>query len=221
MSEQGLEVLDSTYHKTQEWIGQLAENSHLEKGDAYKALRAVLLTLRDCLPIQEAVHFGAQLPMLIRGLYYDGWKPSETPIKMSREQFLEAIKEKIVTDRFMDPVRMTHDVVVLLQDHMSPGEMSNVKQILPKELRTLLPDSANQNGAGNMATANQKRAARKNIQGCENCEEEAHRGAFAEAHSHCASQRRCQGSEKETLSRVLGHYLRRRRADIEKRDQRR
>ena len=68
-----------------------------------------------------------------------------------------------MTDRFMDPVRMTNDVVALLEDHMSPGEMSNVKQILPKELRTLLPDSANQNGAGKMATANQKRAARKNI----------------------------------------------------------
>ena len=64
MSEQGLEVLDSTYQKTQEWIGQLAENSHLEKGDAYKALRAVVLTLRDRLPMEEAVHFGAQLPML-------------------------------------------------------------------------------------------------------------------------------------------------------------
>jgi len=63
MSDQGLEVLGSTYHKTQGWIGQLAENSHLEKGDAYKALRAVLLTLRDRLPIQEPVHFGAQLPM--------------------------------------------------------------------------------------------------------------------------------------------------------------
>ena len=57
MSEQGLEVLDSTYHKTQEWIGQLAENSHLEKGDAYKALRAVLLTLRDRLPIQGGRSF--------------------------------------------------------------------------------------------------------------------------------------------------------------------
>src|SRR5438094_8923842 len=101
--------------------------------------------------------------MLIRGLYYDGWKPSETPIKLSREQFLEAIKEKIVTDRFMDPVRMTHDVVALLEDHMSPGEMSNVKQILPKELRTLLPDSANQNVGVNMATANQKRTARTNV----------------------------------------------------------
>ena len=61
MSEQGLEVLDATYQKTQEWIGSLAETSHLEKGEAYKALRAVLMTLRDRLPMLEAVHFGAQL----------------------------------------------------------------------------------------------------------------------------------------------------------------
>ena len=50
MSEQGLEVLESTFQKTHEWIGTLAAQSHLDKGDAYKALRAVLLTLRDRLP---------------------------------------------------------------------------------------------------------------------------------------------------------------------------
>ena len=113
--------------------------------------------------MQEAVHFGAQLPMLIRGLYYEGWKPSETPIKMSRQQFLEAVEEKIVTDRFLDPVRMTHDVFALLQNYISPGEVDNVKQILPKELQTLLPDSANQNSTRNMTSPTQKRAARKNI----------------------------------------------------------
>jgi len=46
MSDQGLEVLGSTYHKTQGWIGQLAENSHLEKGDAYSLLRR-LETIRN------------------------------------------------------------------------------------------------------------------------------------------------------------------------------
>ena len=77
------------------------EVSHLDKADAYKALRAVLQTLRDRLPMQEAVHFGAQLPMLLRGLYYEGWKPAQTPIKMSREEFLQAVGEKIVSDRFI------------------------------------------------------------------------------------------------------------------------
>jgi uncharacterized protein (DUF2267 family) len=163
MSEQGLEVLDSTYQKAQEWIGQLAENAHLEKNDAYKALRAVVLTLRDRLPMEEAVHFGAQLPMLIRGLYYDGWKPSETPVKMSRDQFLEAIEEKIVSERFIDPVRMTHDVFALLQERMSPGEVDNVKQILPKELQRLLPDSADGDGRTNMTSPRQRSAARRNV----------------------------------------------------------
>ena len=139
MSEQGLEVLDATYQKTQEWIGSLAETSHLEKGDAYKALRAVLMTLRDRLPMLEAVHFGAQLPLLLRGLYYDGWKPSQTPIKMSRDEFLKAVGEKIVTDRFLDPVRMTHDVLSLFERFLSPGEMEKIKQILPKDLQTLWP----------------------------------------------------------------------------------
>ena len=47
MSEQGLEALDTTFQKTHKWIGSIAEVSHLDKGDAYKSLRAVLQTLRD------------------------------------------------------------------------------------------------------------------------------------------------------------------------------
>jgi len=56
----------------------------MEKRDAYKGLRAVLQTVRVRLPLDLAVHFGAQLPMLVRGLYYEGWEPSKGPIKMSR-----------------------------------------------------------------------------------------------------------------------------------------
>ena len=139
MSEQGLEVLESTYQKTQEWIGSLAAQSHLDKGDAYKALRAVLLTLRDRLPMEEAVHLGAQLPMMLRGLYYDGWKPAQVPIKMSHDEFLHAVGQKIVTKGVVDPVRMTHDVLSVLERYLSDGELDNVKGILPKELQSLWP----------------------------------------------------------------------------------
>ncbi len=60
MSEQGLETIESTTQKTHEWIARIAESMHMEKRDAYKSLRAVLLTLRDRLPVDLAVHFGAQ-----------------------------------------------------------------------------------------------------------------------------------------------------------------
>ena len=73
----------------------------MEKREAWKALRAVLHTVRDRLPLDVAVHFGAQLPMLIRGMYYEGWEPSKVPIKMTRESFLAAIQEKIVAERWL------------------------------------------------------------------------------------------------------------------------
>lgn len=76
MSEQGLE---SSTQKTYEWIARVAEAAHLEKRDAYKSLRAVLQTMRDRLPIDDAVLFAAQLPLLLRGLFTKGWEPSKLP----------------------------------------------------------------------------------------------------------------------------------------------
>src|SRR5213083_3624148 len=107
MSEQGLETIETTVQKTHEWIARIAEPMHMEKLDAWKSLRAVLQTLRDRLPADLAVHFGAQLPMLVRGLYYEGWEPSKMPIKMSRQEFLDAIRDKIVAGRVIDPVETT------------------------------------------------------------------------------------------------------------------
>jgi uncharacterized protein (DUF2267 family) len=53
-------------------------------------LGAVLHALRDRPQIGLAVHFGAQLPLLVRRLYYDQWRPSEQTLKQrSAEQFLD------------------------------------------------------------------------------------------------------------------------------------
>src|SRR5207253_965740 len=106
MSKNALEVLDTTMHKTHEWINAVAEETHLETHDAYQALRAVLQTLRDRLSLEQSAHLSAQLPMLLRGLFFEGWKPAPTPVKMNRAAFLAAIAEKLVTKKFVDPNRV-------------------------------------------------------------------------------------------------------------------
>jgi uncharacterized protein (DUF2267 family) len=137
MSEQGLEPIESTTQKTHEWIARIAETLHMEKRDACKALRAVLQTARDRLPVDVAVHFGAQLPMLVRGMYYEGWEPSKVPIKMSRQEFLDAIAEKIVAGRVIDPAETTESVVAVIAGHLGAGEMQKVMHSFPHDLQAL------------------------------------------------------------------------------------
>ena len=137
MSEQGLETIESTTQKTHEWIARIAESMHMEKRDAYKCLRAVLQTLRDRLPLDLAVHFVAQLPMLIRGLYYEGWEPSKGPIKMSREEFLSVVQSKIIADRVIDPVETVQNVFGVVAAHTGNGELEKVMLSLPKDMQSL------------------------------------------------------------------------------------
>jgi uncharacterized protein (DUF2267 family) len=111
----------------------------MEKRDAYKVLRAVLQTLRDRLPMNDAVHFAAQLPMFLRGLFFESWQPSSVPIKMSREEFLKAISEKVITDHRVDPLRITEIVFSAIMTHVGVGEMEKIKHCLPKDLRSLWP----------------------------------------------------------------------------------
>src|SRR5271165_2158597 len=47
--------------------------------NAYRALRSVLYVLRDRLTPEQAVHLGAQLPILVRGTYYEGWRIAGKP----------------------------------------------------------------------------------------------------------------------------------------------
>src|SRR5919204_3391142 len=137
MSEQGLEVIESSTQKTHEWIASIAQAAHLEKRDAYKSLRAVLLTLRDRLPLNDAVHLGAQLPIFLRGLFYEGWEPSKVPIKMSLEEFLKSVQEKIVAPGIIDPVRITQSVFAVTLSHVGAAEMGKIKRIFPKDMQSL------------------------------------------------------------------------------------
>jgi uncharacterized protein (DUF2267 family) len=141
MSTTGLDVFDTTLQKTHSFLDDLMESlDWFDKHKAYRAARVTLHALRDRLTVAEVAHLGAQLPMLLRGIYYEGWRPGADPVKVRhKEQFLAHIGEQFPGDPEADPERIARAVFLVLESRVAAGEIQDVKHVLPAELRTLWP----------------------------------------------------------------------------------
>jgi uncharacterized protein (DUF2267 family) len=145
MSSTGLQVFDETLHKTNVWLKEIMQILGSDRHRAYQALRAVLHSLRDRLTIDEAAHLGDQLPMLVRGIYYEGWRPAGKPERIrSREAFLAQIADHLPSTRPIDPENAARAVFQVLEHHVAPGEIGDVLHILPHDIRGLWPQPEQQ-----------------------------------------------------------------------------
>lgn len=144
MSATGLEVFDTTIQQTNLWLKAIQER--LESEDrhlAYLALRGTLHALRDRLPPELAVHLGAQLPMLIRGIYYEDWHPAGTPTHDRQpEEFLERVAGVFVREPPADIEAISRAALEVLAARIDPGQVSKVIHALPPGLRALFPEWA-------------------------------------------------------------------------------
>ena len=141
MSATGPRVFDSTIQTTNIWLDELMrEMAWDDRHKAYHALRAVLHTLRDRLPVNEAMQLAAQLPMLVRGFYFEGWNPQNKPVKeRSQDVFLSHVGDAFLFDVEADARKITRAVLGVLSRHVTSGEIEDVKGILPHDIRELWP----------------------------------------------------------------------------------
>jgi uncharacterized protein (DUF2267 family) len=85
MAATGLDVFDETIQTTHIWLDELMKDEAIgpDKNLAWHVLGAVLRAIRDRLPVDLAAHFGSQLPILVRGTYYDQFRPADLPSSAS------------------------------------------------------------------------------------------------------------------------------------------
>ena len=141
----GVDVFDTTIQKTINLLNDICGEfgwPEDRRFQAYKALRSVLHEIRDRLPVTESANFAAQLPMLVRGFYYEGWKPESVPKKVHRQEFLDEIQKHFQLAVEGGAARLVNGVLRALSRHIEPGIIDAIKEELPADLRSLLSPAA-------------------------------------------------------------------------------
>lgn len=137
-----IESIDHTVQVTHIWINELDERlGWANKPRAFRLLKAVLRAVRDWLQHDEAANLAAQLPELLRGAYYEQWRPATTPVKKrGKADFLARIDDEFRRDPLITTDEAVAIVFDFLSDKISAGEIADVRQSLPADLRALWPD---------------------------------------------------------------------------------
>jgi uncharacterized protein (DUF2267 family) len=143
MTTTGMHAIDTSVNKTNQWLSQLSEKLHVESRDStLSCLRAVLHALRDRLTVEECAHLSAQLPVIVRGVYFEGWQPARVPDKSelkTKDDFILRVGDELPLAFKARAAEVVVAVFHVLAQNVSPGEANKVATLLPKGIRDLWP----------------------------------------------------------------------------------
>jgi uncharacterized protein (DUF2267 family) len=134
-----LDVIDRTVAKTYEWLHKVAERASLDDPHrAYQVLRAVLHALRDRVEPNIAAHVAAQLPLLVRGIFYEGWDPAKTPLRMSLAELLARVEKEAGLKSPSEAEEAARAVIAVCWDELGEGTMDHLISVLPRDFAVLM-----------------------------------------------------------------------------------
>jgi uncharacterized protein (DUF2267 family) len=136
MSANGLEVFDKTLQTTNIWLNDIMAEIGPSRQTAWKVLSVVLHKLRDRLPVELAAHLSAELPLMIRGVFYDQYEPARQPTACrSFADFRAEVGEWLADARPVDPEAAIMSVFRTLSRHVPAGQVAKVQSALPHDIR--------------------------------------------------------------------------------------
>lgn len=133
-------LFQGSLQATDEWLSELMhELGWTDRRKAYHGLRATLHALRDQVVVDECAQLSAQLPLLLRGVYWEGWNPTCGSWQQARpEDFLTSIHAAFKHDSEIDPEVVARAVFKVMTSHISAGEMDDIRGVVPKAVRQLM-----------------------------------------------------------------------------------
>ena len=160
MSATGLPVFDRTLQITHIWVDEIMETLGPSRRTAWHVLGVVLRTIRDRVPLELAVHLGAQLPILVRGAYYEQFCPGSPPDWFrSLDAFLEHVEEGLAGGPPVNAYDAAGAVFRTLSRHIDEGQVAKVQQALPDHIRAFWDEAADGVDGPEARAAAERRAA--------------------------------------------------------------
>jgi uncharacterized protein (DUF2267 family) len=118
------------------WVkDMMAALATTDEHKALHALRAGLQSLRDRLSVDQSAQLSAQLPLIIRGMFFEGWNPSATPMRIRhRAEFLALVRERYAPREDVPAEDILRCLFRVLDRHIAPGEVGHLMVTLPEDL---------------------------------------------------------------------------------------
>jgi uncharacterized protein (DUF2267 family) len=140
----GIDVLERSEQETNNWLSEIGERlDTADRRKAFNALRATLHAVRDRVGADHALHLAAQLPLMIKGLFFENWRPSETPTReREKETFLANVDLEVHRGIGVEPEQAVKAVLEVLADHIDSAAMEKLRRLFPRNMRDLFPEPA-------------------------------------------------------------------------------
>jgi uncharacterized protein (DUF2267 family) len=142
MTQTGLDTFDRTLQQTHLWLNDVGKSEAVgpDTQRQFHALRSVLWALRDRLTVDEAFDLSSNLPLLIRGIYWENYRPSGKPENFrTRAEFLKKVEDALEGAIHMNPEGAARAVLGMIAARVPKGQVEDIKRMVPEEIRTLFP----------------------------------------------------------------------------------
>lgn len=133
---------EQTVQKTNAWLADISDAMNDPRRPvAYHALRGTLFALRDRLPPEEVFDLAAQFPLLIRGVFFEGYRPQNKPDKYHLDEFLDRVQTELEATGGANVESAVRAVFQVLEQRVDAGEIKDVRNALPSDIRALWAQS--------------------------------------------------------------------------------
>lgn len=134
-----------------EWVKEIGEEMHIPADKAVRIIRVVLHATRNHVPLNESFHLLAQLPIVWKGIYVDGWNPAQTFQRLDGwKGYLDTIRSEDKTLAGYDfgndqqAKKMVLSVWKLISAHISKTELTHICNTMPREIKYVIDNSDTQ-----------------------------------------------------------------------------